>query len=89
MNIRKPVYRICAVTRELHDRKELFRVVKTKEGKIFIDESYSIKGRGVYISKSLKVIEQANKNKILSKALRCKVDDEVYMDLVKHLGGIK
>lgn len=85
MNPKKPVYRICAVSRETYLVDDLFRIVKTKDGSIYFDKNHSIKGRGAYLSKKLKIILEAQKRKILNKALRCNVDDSIYIELITNL----
>ena len=84
MNFKRPVYRICAVTRESHLRSDLYRVVRTKDG-VYFDSNQNMKGRGVYIKKDLKVIETAYKKKALNRALRCEVKEEVYIALIQQL----
>ena len=84
MNQKRPIYRICAVTREKLVRSDLYRVVKTPNGVVF-DSKQNIKGRGVYIKKDLKTIELAHSKKVLNRALKCEVNDEVYLALIQEL----
>lgn len=85
MNIKRPVYRICALTREKYLKQDMFRVVKTKSGEVYLDLNQNISGRGVYIKKDLKVIEEAYKRKSLNKALRCQVNEDIYLQLIQAL----
>jgi predicted RNA-binding protein YlxR (DUF448 family) len=84
MNQKRPIYRMCAVTREKLVRSDLYRVVKTPNGVVF-DSKQNIKGRGVYIKKDLKTIELAHSKKVLNRALKCEVNDEVYLALIQEL----
>jgi len=85
MKQRKVPLRMCVVTREKYEKKELFRIVKNKEGEVFVDDSLKANGRGVYLKKDLKVIEDAQKKKLLDKHLEIKVEDKVYETLKEKL----
>ena len=84
MNIKRPVYRTCIITRESILKKDLFRLTKI-DNKVVIDVNQKLPGRGVYIKKDLKVIELAHKRKALNKALRTEVDEELYISLIQAL----
>ena len=85
MNIKRPVYRTCSVTREKLLKKDLFRIVKTKSGEVKVDIDQNIQGRGVYIKKDLKTIESAYQKKALNRALRCMVKEDIYLSLIQAL----
>lgn len=78
--------RMCAVTREMLPKSELIRLVKSPLG-IEIDNKKEIAGRGVYVKKSLDVIALARKRKVLSKAFKCNIDDNVYKKLEVYING--
>ena len=84
MNQKRPVYRMCAVTREKLLKSDLYRVVKTPKGVVF-DSKQNISGRGVYIKKDLNTIELAHSKKLLNRSLKCEVGDEVYIVLIQEL----
>ena len=84
MNQKRPIYRMCSVTREKLLKSDLYRVVKTPGGVVF-DSKQNIKGRGAYIKKDLKTIELAHSKKVLNRALKCEVNDEVYLALIQEL----
>lgn len=81
------IKRCCVLTREITDRYNLFRVVVDKDGNISIDLSYNKEGRGAYILKDISVIETAKKKDALSRALRHKVDESIYDELIKLVKG--
>ena len=72
-NTRKPVLRTCVVTKEQLPQKELLRVVRNNTGLVFVDVNGKQNGRGAYIKKDPKVIEQARKTKALDRALQTEV----------------
>ena len=75
--------RMCVVTREKFPKKELIRVVKNKEGEVFVDESGKQNGKGAYLKKDKDVIEKAKKNKILDRILEVNIPESVYEDLIE------
>ncbi|MDD3348678.1 MAG: YlxR family protein [Bacilli bacterium] len=88
MNKTKKVpLRKCVATNEQYPKKEMFRIVRTPEGNIIIDEVGKANGRGAYLSKSLEAIKQARKKKILDKHLETVVPEEIYEILLEKLGG--
>ncbi len=80
-----PVLRCCALTRERLPKKELLRIVRDKEGNVFVDDTYKANGRGCYLKKDKEVIIKAQKSKILDRNLNVQVNDEIYEDLLKRL----
>ncbi len=84
MNIKRPVLRICIVTREKLNKKDLFRVAKV-DGSIVYDKNQNLGGRGVYIKKDIDVINTARKKNVLSRGLKTKVNDDIYLSLINEL----
>ena len=84
MNIKRPVLRICIVTREKLNKKDLFRVAKV-DGSIVYDKNQNLGGRGVYIKKDIDVINTARKKALLSRGLKTKVNDDIYLSLINEL----
>lgn len=83
MKVRKIPLRTCVVTKENLPKQELLRIVKNKEGKVKVDETGKLNGRGAYIKKDMAVLEQAIKTKILDKKLECEIGDNIYEELKK------
>ena len=85
MNKNDPVLRTCALTREKLDKRDLFRIVRDVNGKIFIDDTLRANGRGCYLKKDKEVIIKAQKNKVLDRNLMVQVDNDIYDELLKKL----
>lgn len=83
MNKRKIPERKCVITNELKPKKELIRVVRNKEGVVFVDPTGKKNGRGAYLTKSLDVILEAEKTNALSRHLNAAVDSTIYDELKK------
>ena len=73
--------RTCTGCRESKEKKELIRIVRDKEGNVFVDVTGRQNGRGAYIKKDLSVIEKAKNSKILERHLETKIDDSIYEEL--------
>lgn len=83
MKQRKIPLRTCVVTGEQFPKKELLRIVKDKEGNVFVDESGKKNGRGAYIKKDINVLELAIKKKSLERRLETTIPSEVYDEIRK------
>jgi len=81
MKQKKIPKRTCVVSREQFEKKDLIRIVKNNEGKVFVDETGKANGRGAYIKKDLEILEKAKKTKVLDKHLETTVSDEIYEEL--------
>ena len=78
MKVKKIPLRTCVITKEQLPKKELLRIVRTKEGNVIVDETGKINGRGAYIKKDINVLDKAIKSKLLEKKLECEIGDSVY-----------
>lgn len=85
MKQKKIPMRSCVVTHEKCEKKELFRVVRTPEGKVIVDDTLKANGRGAYLKKDKEVIEKARKSKILEKHLETSIDDNIYDELISKI----
>ena len=82
---RKIPQRQCVGCREMKDKKELLRVVRTPEGEILLDGRGKASGRGAYICPKKSCLEHAKKSKALARAFGVPVPDEVYEALSASL----
>lgn len=85
MKNKKVVLRTCVVSQEKLEKKDLFRIVRTPEGSIVIDDTYRANGRGAYLKKDKDVIEKARKTKVLERHLETEIDNEIYDSLLSKL----
>ena len=83
MKPKKIPMRMCAVTRERFEKKELIRLVRTPEQEIKIDLSGKLNGKGAYLKKDISIIEKAQKTKVLDRLLETSIPDEIYEELKK------
>ncbi len=76
--MQKERLRMCIVCREHSDKKELLRIVKNKDGQIFVDKTGKANGRGAYVCKSKECLNKLKKSRGLNRAFKCEVSDDVY-----------
>ncbi len=81
MKVKKIPMRTCVVTRQKYPKQELIRVVRTTDGKVIVDTTGKVNGRGAYLKKDLTVFEKAEKNKCLNKILEVEVPNNVFEEL--------
>jgi len=85
MQIKKIPVRMCLVCREHLPKQDLIRVVKNKEGKIFIDKTFKAQGRGAYICKKEQCMLKLIKNRGLNRAFKCEIPNEIYNQIKGEL----
>lgn len=83
MKLKKIPMRTCVVTKEKLEKKDLVRIVRTKEGKVVIDLTGKLNGRGAYIKKDIETINKAKKSKVLDRNLEIEIPNEIYEELTK------
>lgn len=87
--VRKVPMRTCIGCRQSKNKKELIRVVRDKEGNVFVDLTGKMNGRGAYICADVNCFEKAIKSKGLEKTLKIsKLEEEVVEALKKQIGDI-
>lgn len=79
--MKKIPMRSCVVTHEKLPKKDLIRVVRNKEGEVFIDLTGKANGRGAYLKKDTEVINTSKKNKILDRKLEIEIPKHIYKEL--------
>lgn len=80
--VKKVPLRTCVVTKEVLPKKELIRVVATKDGIVSVDLTGKSNGRGAYVKLDREVILKAQKNKIIDRKLEVEVPEEIYETLL-------
>ncbi|MDD3222162.1 MAG: YlxR family protein [Clostridia bacterium] len=88
MGIKKLPLRQCTGCREMKNKKDMIRVIKTAEGDICIDATGRKNGRGAYICPDIKCLEQAMKNRGLERSLKTSIPAEVYQQLEEEMSHI-
>lgn len=80
MNKKKPTRR-CMGCNEAKEKKELIRIVKSKEGRIEVDLTGKKNGRGAYICKNGQCLDKVIKSKRLQRVFEQEIEQEIYENL--------
>jgi len=75
--------RKCVATGEMYPKKEMIRVVRSKDGEVSVDQTGKLSGRGAYVSKTEEAVELAKKRKVLESQLEAAVPDSIYDELLR------
>ena len=85
--LKKIPMRRCLGCMESKPKKELIRIVKSKEGQISVDKTGKQNGRGAYFCDSKECLEKLIKSKRLEKEFEMKISNEIYNDLLNQYGA--
>lgn len=77
--------RKCIVTGEMRPKKEMIRVVRSKEGEVSIDPTGKKSGRGAYVTIDKDVILKAKKSNLFAKEFNVDVDESIYDELLQYV----
>lgn len=75
--------RKCVATGEMKPKKELMRIVRSKEGEVSIDPTGKKAGRGAYLTLDKETIMLAKKKNILANQLNAAIDPSIYEQLLE------
>jgi predicted RNA-binding protein YlxR (DUF448 family) len=85
MKVKKTPQRMCTGCMEMRPKKELIRVVRSKDGDVSMDLVGKKPGRGAYICKDPQCLMKAFKTKRLEKNLETKISEELYNKLKEEI----
>lgn len=83
--MKKTPLRMCVGCREMKEKRELIRIVRTPEHSGEIDHTGKKSGRGAYICNDPACLKKARKSKALERALNVSLDEEVYLRLEEEM----
>lgn len=83
--MRKVPLRKCTGCGEMKEKRELVRVVRSKEGDVSLDLVGKKPGRGAYICKNAECLKLARKAKRIERALNCTISPELYDMMEKEI----
>ncbi len=84
MKNKKIPMRQCVGCKEMKNKREMMRVLKTAEGPIVIDTTGRKNGRGAYLCMTKECLVKARKNKGLERSFKMSIPDKVYEELEKE-----
>ena len=88
MKPRKIPMRMCVGCREMKEKRELIRIVRTPEGETLIDPTGKKSGRGAYVCRSPECLKRAIKQKQLERQLQVSLTNEVNEALMAEMNRL-
>lgn len=87
MTERKIPMRTCIACRSEKPKKELIRIVKTKDGAFLVDRTGKASGRGAYLCDDKDCAKKIITKKLLNRAFSTEVDASVYKQIEEDFFG--
>ena len=84
--VKKIPQRQCLGCREMKNKKDLIRVVRSPEGAISLDFKGKLPGRGAYVCPDSGCLAKARKSRALERAFETAIPAEVYALLEQQMG---
>jgi len=88
MKVRKIPMRMCVGCREMKDKRELIRVVRSPEGTVSLDPTGKKSGRGAYVCRKTECLTRALKQRQLDRQLDVSLSPEVQESLRAELARL-
>ncbi len=85
---KKVPLRQCIGCGEMKGKKEMMRVLRTREGDICLDITGKKNGRGAYLCKSGECLKMARRNKGLERSFKMSIPNEIYDNLEKEFENL-
>lgn len=85
MKTKKIPMRMCLGCGVMKPKRELIRVVKSKEGDISLDLTGKKSGRGAYICKNVECFEKARKARKFERSFSCMISEDIYNSMEGEL----
>ena len=82
---KKVPLRMCIACRTMQPKKNLVRIVKNKDGQIFVDKTFKANGRGAYLCNNANCLEKSIKTKALNRAFKCEISNDVLEEIKSNL----
>ena len=82
---RKIPLRKSVVSGEVIDKRDLLRIVKNKEGEIFIDPTGKQNGRGAYIKLDNAEALKAKEKRVFNRSFSMEVPESFYDELIAYV----
>lgn len=87
MKTRKIPMRMCVGCREMKEKRQLLRIVRSPENVISFDRVGKAPGRGAYVCRSQECLTKAVKQKQLERALETKIEEAVFAQLMEEVNA--
>ena len=82
---KKKPQRTCLGCREVRNKNELVRIVRTPEGEVIVDAKGRANGRGAYICSNAECLRKAVRTKALERALKVEIPEAIIESLARDI----
>ena len=89
MKTRKTPMRMCVGCREMKEKREMIRVVRSPEGDVSLDPVGKKPGRGAYVCRDAQCLRRAIRQRQLERQLQAEITPEVSAMLHETLEEIR
>ena len=83
--VKKIPMRQCVGCREMKEKRQLIRVVRSPEGEIALDFKGKMPGRGAYVCPDPECLKKARKSRALERAFESTISPEIYEAMEKEM----
>ncbi|HEP1289984.1 TPA: YlxR family protein [Streptococcus pyogenes] len=83
--VKKIPLRKSLVSGEIIAKRDLLRIVKTKDGQVFIDSTGKQNGRGAYIKLDNQEALMAKKKQVFNRSFSMDIPESFYDDLIAYV----
>ena len=87
--VKKTPQRACIGCREMKDKKQMIRILRTPEGEFTLDATGKKNGRGAYLCRSRECFQKAVQSKGLDRSFKMSVPQEVYDALGEEMDALE
>ena len=84
MKNKKIPWRQCIGCREMKPKRDLLRILRTREGELLLDDTGKKNGRGAYLCRDIQCFAKARKSKALERSFQMGIGQEIYERLEKE-----
>ena len=88
MKPKKIPMRMCVGCREMKEKRELIRVVRTPEGEAVLDDTGKRSGRGAYVCRQADCLKRSIKQKQLERQLEITLTPEIIEALTAEMESL-
>ena len=85
MKPKKIPMRMCVGCREMKEKRELIRIVRTPEGEVIPDPTGKKSGRGAYVCRQAECLRRAIRQKQLERQLEITMTEEIIRTLTEEM----
>lgn len=77
--------RMCVGCREMQEKRQLVRIVRTEDGSAVIDLTGKANGRGAYVCVATECLKRAVRSRAIDRALDIKVNPDIIDRLAEEI----